>query len=131
MDLFFCEKLQKKCVKRPVQSLPGVLDRTTPGTGLPLSAAGPRALRLSLSPRGHDYTDAFTESRFTPRGRDLRALSLSLFRHPPPLSGPAPPPPPYARWRGLRRSFHRRRALTRYSHPFYSLPAVRNRAPKP
>jgi hypothetical protein len=28
------------------------------------------------------------------------------------------------RCRGLRRSFRRRRAPTRYSHPFYSLPVV-------
>jgi len=35
----------------------------------------------------------------------------------------------YAKCRGLRRALCRRRALTRYSHPFSSLPVMRNRAP--
>jgi len=101
-------------------------------TGLPPSAAGPRA--LCLSPRGtttHGCVHGITVYPAGPRPALSLSLSLSLFRHPPPLSGPPPPPPHYARWRGLRRSFHRRRALTRYSHPFCSLPACETEHPNP
>ena len=58
--------------------------------------------------------------------RAFLSLTLSSLSETPTTGGL--PPPHYAR---LRRSLRRRRAPTRYSHPFSSLPAVRTRAPKP
>jgi len=53
----------------------------------------------------------------------LSLQPLSLLRRLGGLPLPPPPtPPPYARCRGLRRYLRRRRAPTRYSHPFSSLP---------
>ena len=66
----------------------------------------------------------------------LRPQSYRLRRHP--VRGALsvacselPPPPLDARCRGFYRSLRRRRARTRYSHPFSALPSVRNRAPNP
>lgn len=63
-----------------------------------------------------------------PTARLTLSLSPTTGGLPPPS---APPSPPCARCRGLRRYLRRRRALTRYSHPFSSLPAIQNRAPNP
>jgi hypothetical protein len=92
------KELQKKCVESSQQKSVrvGSLGRTIP-----------------------DWATAVHRSHFRP----ACALSLSLFRR---LGSGLPPPPPYARCWGLRRS----RPPTRYSHPFSSLPDVRNRAPK-
>jgi hypothetical protein len=71
-----------------------------------------------------DSHRAGSQGRSAPAPAPAPALSLSLS-----LSasiGRPPPPPPGLRW-----ARRRRRAPTRYAHPFSSLGAVRNRAPKP
>jgi hypothetical protein len=77
--------------------------------GLPPSAAGPAcALSVSTTPRMLQLHGDTVHAA-------IRDRSLFGLPAPPPLRRPKPGA------EGLRRSFHRRRRPTRYSHPFYSL----------
>jgi hypothetical protein len=85
MDLFFCEKLQKKCVKRPVR-LPLYLESWTEqrrglGYRCPPQA---RVRSVSLSP--HEATTTRMRSRNHGLPREaatcVRSLSLSSATHP-------------------------------------------------